>query len=29
MILMILDQGIKFIIHKWFFNDYFNIIGNF
>ena len=29
MILMILDQGIKFIIHKWFFNDHFNIIGNF
>ena len=29
MILMILDQGIKFIIHKWFFNDHFNIIGDF
>ena len=29
MILMILDQGIKFIIHKWFFNDHFDIIGNF
>ncbi len=27
--LMILDQGIKFIIHKWFFNKSFNIIGNF
>lgn len=29
MILMILDQGIKFIIHKWFFNDHFNIISDF
>lgn len=27
--LMLLDQGIKFIIHKWFFDKEFNIIGNF
>lgn len=28
-LLMLLDQGIKFIIYKWFFNDSFNILGNF
>lgn len=27
--LMLLDQGVKFIIHKWFFDKEFNIIGNF
>ncbi|MGG5460082.1 signal peptidase II [Clostridium sp. B9] len=26
--LMILDQGTKFIIHKWFFNENFDILGN-
>lgn len=27
--LMILDQGVKFIIYKWFFNTHFDIIGKF
>ncbi|EGT3617600.1 signal peptidase II [Clostridium perfringens] len=27
--LMILDQGVKFIIYKWFFNTHFDIIDNF
>ncbi len=29
LLLVFLDQGIKYIIYKWFFNKEFNIIGNF